>query len=91
MTELDKLKQQKREIEQKIKELQYPVISTGKAKLDLHRYSRGDEWYIAVKERRDQNRPRWRGIIMGSDRQKCIDQIDDVIADLMQLKEKLHE
>lgn len=91
MTELEKLKQQKKEIEQKIKELMNPVMFTGKAKIDIHRYSRGDEWYIAVKTRNQNSNPVWRGIISNCDRQACIDQIDEVIADLTELKEKLSE
>ena len=91
MSELEDLKRQKREIEQKIKELMNPVNSTGTAKLDLHRYSRGDEWYVAVKVRNQNGNPVWRGIISNSDRQKCISQIDEIIADLTELKEKLND
>lgn len=91
MSELEELKRQKKEIEHRIKELMNPVNSTGTAKLDLHRYSRGDEWYIAVKTRNQNSNPVWRGIISNCDRQACIDQIDEVIADLTELKERLHE
>ena len=90
MTELEKLKAQKKEIDRRIRELQDTAIIVNGAKLDAHRYQGlPDEWFVAIKMLTRSGKPRWQPISVDENKQKCIDRIDTIVADLMELKKKL--
>lgn len=92
MSELDLLMQQKKEIEQRIRELKNKAAQYGKAVCDVERYPTDlpDRWYIALEVDYCNNwgtrrSPRKRSIINGLSRQEVINQIPDVIRDLQGL------
>lgn len=93
MEELEELKRQKKEIEDKIKAIQNNTVTFGRAKLDCQHYptTRTDEWYVAyaVNHVDYVDYERYRSIIRGNDKQKVIDEIQNVIADLSGLRDKL--
>lgn len=94
MSELEELKKQKREIEQKIKELECTAVVCGCAKLDKEHYptARPDEWAIYIKRILGEELERqfgWYSIIRSQDKEWCINQIQIVVNDLQGLLEKL--
>ena len=99
-SELERLKAQKKELERQIAILRKNSQICGCVKLDKDHYStsKPDEWYIAVfqescdeyDKKRGMN-GRWRSIIRNPDKKIVISKIDDVIADLQGLKEKIQE
>ena len=100
MNELEKLKQQKREIEQRIKELTYGKFVRYKdAKIDRIDYPGSNhlpDWRVMVwtynkdYEGKERKNP-WRSICVSSDRQDAIDHIQPIIDSLTELLEKLKE
>jgi len=99
MNELEKLKQQKREIEKRIKELTYGrTVRCGDAKLDRISYSGSHlpDWRVMVwtyqKDYvgKDRKQP-WRSICVSTDRQDAINHIQPIIDSLTELLEKLKE
>ena len=94
MSKLEELKKQKREIEQKIKELECTAVVCGCAKLDKEHYPtvKPDEWAIYIKRILDKElkrQPGWYSIIRSQDKEWCINQIQIVVNDLQGLLEKL--
>lgn len=100
MNELEKLKQQKREIEQRIKELTYgKFVRCKDAKIDRIDYPGSNhlpDWRVMVwtynkdYEGKERKNP-WRSICVSSDRQDAIDHIQPIIDSLTELLEKLKE
>ena len=96
---LQELMEQKKAIECEIKMLKNQATIYGYAKLDKEHFAtdKEDEWYVAIwseyyddwykKHKKEQGR--WRSIIRNPDKNLVISKIDDVIADLKGLKEKL--
>ena len=92
MTELEKLKEQKREIETKIKALQNQTEQYGIAKIDLEHYptSKPDRHYLAIHYKPlGDGRPKWQTIFSALDRQGVIDAIPGIVENLKQLYENL--
>ena len=91
MDKLDELKEQRRLINEQIKMLECDSMVYGCAKLDTHRYPRGQEWYVAIKTLQPDHlaQSRWMPILTTKDRQKAVDTIDTVLTDLQELKNKL--
>ena len=95
MTEIEKLLIQKKEIEQKIRELKSKEICFGHAKLMTETWAcRPDSWNIALRqiyedEYLGRKTPRWFSVVKFSDRDKTIDTIDVIIRDLQGLKDQL--
>lgn len=96
---LQELMEQKKAIECEIKMLKNQATIYGYAKLDKEHFAtdKADEWYVAVwmeyydewtRQHKKEN-GRWRSIIRNPDKNLVISKIDDVIADLKGLKEKL--
>ena len=99
-SKLDELIAKKKELEREISILKKNSQICGCAKLDKDHYStsKPDEWYVAIfQESCDEwdkkrgVRGRWRSVIRDRDKKVVIDKIDDVIADLQGLKNKLTE
>ena len=100
-SELEKLKAQKKELERQIAVLKKNSQICGHVKLDKEHFAtlKDDEWYVAVFQEyyseydihRRRETGRWRSIIRNPDKNVVISKIDDVIADLQGLKEKLKE
>jgi len=103
MDELQQLMQQRKELDQKIRQLRknYPVIC-GKAKLDKESYptDKPDRWMIAInckpKDPPAKGSPWakesiWRTIINGDNRQECAEAIPGIIKDLQTLYDSIRE
>lgn len=99
MSELQELMKQKREIEERIKQIKNATVVCGFAKVDIDHYptSRPDEWYIAIKVPGvcEGDQTRYRSIIRGHSKEECIEKIPTIINDLQGLyntfKEKSNE
>lgn len=96
MSEIEKLQEQKREIEQRIKELKHAErnAQAGRTKLAFQHYSgcAPDYYYIAVrcdKVMLEPSKVTWRSIIQSETRDGAIEQIPEIIADLQELYKKL--
>ena len=93
MSELDELKAQRREINERIRQLESNMNLTGCVKFDKQIYPcRPDEWFIAVKPIQNEEkigRRIYRSVIRSTDRQEVIDSIDILVNDLIELKKKL--
>ena len=98
-SKLQELLEQKKALEREIRILKKNSTFCGCAKLDKEHFStnKADEWYVAVwmeyydewtRQHKKEN-GRWRSIIRNPDKNLVISKIDDVIADLKGLKEKL--
>lgn len=94
MDELERLIAQKKEIEQRIREVKNRETIVGRTKIGVERYTTGkpDRHFIAVEvENRDEtrigrsDRPRWRAIINGTSRKSVVAGIPDIIRDLAKL------
>ena len=85
--ELERLKQQKREIEERIKELSNDHISHGVVRFSKEHFAgpREDEYALWIKSRSDEEPVRWRGVL----RNRVIQSIDVLIEDLRALKCKI--
>ena len=91
-TELEKLKEERARINQKIKELENKdIVVVENAKIDKEHYpARQDEWFVAVKvELVDDGKIIWRSVIRDIDRDKAIDKIPFVINGLQNLYNEL--
>lgn len=91
--ELEKLKQQKKEIEERIKFLRNKTVGFGSVKIEKVNYAgyRESEWVVSVKRKSVdyEEKERYSQIIKAHDKQKAIDEIDKVISDLQCLRDKL--
>lgn len=98
-SKLQELLEQKKALEREIQILKKNSTLCGCAKLDKDHFNtnKADEWYVAVwmeyydewtRQHKKEN-GRWRSIIRNPDKNLVISKIDDVIADLKGLKEKL--
>lgn len=95
--EIELLKQQKREIEQRLRELEQAekYVRIGKVKMTYEHFAGyvPDYYCISVlldKVTRSQTKKTmWRGIIQGEKKSEAIAQIPEVIADLQELYDKL--
>ena len=95
MSELQDLIKQKREIEERIKQLKNASVVCGCVKIDIDHYptSRPDEYYIAVKVPgvMPDDQTRYRSIIRGHSKEECIEKIPQIINDLQGLYKQLTE
>lgn len=89
--ELERLKQQKREIEERIKELSNDHISHGVVRFSKEHFAgpREDEYALWIKSRSDEEPVRWRGVLRNRNREAVIQSIDVLIEDLRALKCKI--
>ena len=89
--ELERLKQQKREIEERIKELSNTNISHGVVRFSKEHFAgpREDEYALWIKSRSDEEPVRWRGVLRNRNREAVIQSIDVLIEDLRALKCKI--
>ena len=90
MTELELLRQQKREIEAKIKSLQNRAMQCGSAKISVDHlnYPYREKYSVAVRATHiSWNQQRWQTIISGLDRESVINAIPGIVADLQELYE----
>lgn len=87
--EIKKLIEQKKEIEKQIKILRTESIEVGLVKLKYETYNtyRANEWKLSILCNTDiSNERRWRSIIVDPDKDVVISRIDDVVKDLLDLK-----
>ena len=93
MSEIDELRKQKKEIEDKIKQLKNKEEKYGNVKLSLETYPGyiKNKWVVSVKvcetSNNGQYREYWRAIIKALSKDEAVKQIPDIIKDL----EKLHD
>lgn len=94
-SELQDLIKQKREIEERIRQIKNSIVIYGCAKIDIDHYptSRPDEWYIAVKVPgvMPEDQARYRSIIRGHSKEECIEKIPTIIKDLQGLYKQVTE
>lgn len=93
MKTLDELLAERRKIDEQIRVLKKRSVIYGRAKLDIDHYctARPDEWYVAIDRIIDVEQNAGRdmkrySIIRSNDRERCVDYIDEIIADLQGLK-----
>lgn len=95
MSELQDLINQKKELEERIRELRFKARYFGCAKIDIEHYPtiRPDEWYIAIKVPgvMPEDQSRYRSIIRGHSKEECAEKIPQIINDLQGLYEQLTE
>ena len=94
MDEIEKLMQQKREIEAKIKMLKNQSTISGMAKVDVEHYPtiKPDRHYLAIYYRPlDDGRPRWQTIFSANDRASIVAAIPGIVSDLQKLYASLNE
>lgn len=96
MTELEKLKAEKREIEAKIRQLQKQNTQYGIAKVDVEHYptSKPDRHFLAVYYKPIpyngyEGRSKWQTIFSANDRQSVINAIPTIVQNLEALYEML--
>ena len=92
LIELKMLREQKRQIDQRIKELTQKEYRYGNVKFGLQTYStsRLDEYFLSVNSLTggEPDLPRrWRRIVTSNNKQTAIDHIDTLISDLKGLRE----
>lgn len=91
MNELAELIQQKKEIEQKIKELKNGTSVVGQAKIDVQHYptEKPDRHFLAVYYKPlDSGRQKWQTIYSANDRQAVINVIPQIIGNLQELYDR---
>lgn len=94
MDKLDKLKQQKKEIEAEIRKLTHQEVTVGRCKFHLEHYAtaKPDEWVVTYTSRAANRKDdRNKRILSCYDRDKAIETITDVINDLTELQKVLRE
>ena len=106
MDDLATLLAKRKEINEKIRQLQQQTVICGCAKCDIEKYptQKPDRHYIAVKSdynegtsqyvngyRVDRNTQRWKTIINGASRSDLIEKIPPIINDLQSLYNTLKE
>lgn len=93
MDKLEELKEQRRRINEQIKLLEGECQIFGCAKLDVHNYPRGREYYIAIKSLQADGlqKSRWQPISNSIDKDVAIRSIDTIVRDLQGLKAMLTE
>lgn len=96
MTELEQLKAQKREIEEKIRALKNQSTQYGMAKIDVDRYptAKPDRHFLAIYYKPIpyggyEKRNKWQTIFSANDRQSVIDAIPAIVSNLQKLYENL--
>ena len=93
--ELEKLIQQKYEIEQQIRRIknQKNEIAYGDAKFQIQKYPTGrpDDYVIMLRNPCNQPEYRhvWRSAIRSTNKEECINAIDSIIYDLTVLKQRI--
>ena len=94
MTELEQLREQKKKIDQRIRELKRREIVVGKVKIGMESYPTDlpDRYYVAIEAGyRDGNRTdamgrtAWRSIINGPSKEAVVAGIPEIILDLQAL------
>lgn len=91
MTELQELEEQKKRIEERIKELKYYYKRQNRAELRKDTYSGGrhDEWKVMYLVDRsdliDETKDIQRLVATGSTKEKCLENLETVIDDLQKL------
>lgn len=100
MSEPDKLIAQKKELEQKIREIKNQNITVGRVMVGKETYPTDlpDRWYVAVTATYRNGTPKdalgrtmKRAIINGTSKTEVIDQIPDIIRDLQRLYDQERE
>lgn len=96
MNELDRLIQQKKEIQERIRQIKTNgIIVVDGAKLDVEHYATGkpDEWMISVMMNNlDTGRKnRWFSVVRGTNKTEVMLQIDPLIESLENLKKELQK
>ena len=92
MTELEKLRQQKKELEARIKELSSRETVCGRAKYGVEHYptTLPDRHYIAVNTIHNRKQ-RWVSVISTDDMHDAVERIPEIIDSLQTLYDKLRE
>ena len=88
MNELEKLIEQKKEIERKIKALKNQSIECGFVKIDVEHYptAKPDRHYLAIKYQPiDGGRAKFQTLFSAFDKQSVIDEIPKIIENLQKL------
>lgn len=90
MTELQELEEQKKKIEERIKELKYYYKRQNRAELRKDEYpARHDEWKVMYLVDRsdliDETKDIQRLVATGSTKEKCLENLETVIDDLQKL------
>lgn len=91
MNELDDLIRQKKELEQRIKELKNNASVCGQVKIDMEHYptAKPDRYYLAVYYKPlGDGRPKWQTVFSANDRQKVVEVIPSIIANLQDLYDR---
>jgi len=93
MTRLEELRQQKKQIEAEIKQLTNQTTTVGRCKFHMEHYGtcRPDEYVISYKSR-SQSYPteeRNKRLIVHSEKQVIVKQLDEMISDLKALKKEI--
>ncbi len=95
MDELEKLIEQKKEIERKIRELKNREVTVGQTRLSYstsHTYNGEPVWSIDILTFTDcpkEYKPAWRKVIIQKDRDTAIGDLENLISDLTVLHEQL--
>lgn len=93
MTKLEELRQQKKELELKIKQLENAdFLKIGEAKIDKEHYAtdKPDRYYVAIRIwLPDSNKWVWRSISSGEDKKAVIARLPILIGDLQKLFDEL--
>ena len=93
MSELLELLEQKKQIEERIKQLKKLEICADRSKFSHRHYSgyRADEWTISIQCRHlnDDRVNRWFPAIYGVNKEEVIKDLEKLIADLQRLQEKM--
>lgn len=95
MDELQELIKQKREIEERIRQIKTEAIVYGCTKVGFEHFptQRPDEWFVSVKVPgvMPNDKTRYRSIIRGHSKKECIEKIPQIINDLQGLYESMKE
>ena len=93
MSELLELLEQKKQIEERIKQLKNMEICAERSKLSHKHYSgcRVDEWTVSIQcqHLEDERVNRWFPAIYGVNKEEVIKDLEKLIADLQRLQEKM--
>lgn len=92
MTELERLKEEKKRIELKIKELS-GIPTYKRCKIDFEEYPTGKptRHYVAIKYYPLGGRPKYQTIYSATDKEKVVEQIPVIIKELQGLYDLYHE
>lgn len=94
MTEIEKLRQQKKELEQRIRELSCKETTCGRAKYGTEHFTMGrpDRHYIKIRSEWTNaalRNSRWLSIFSAESKQDAVEKIPGIIRDLQELYEEM--